>query len=149
MTRVVLDTTVLVSAWLKPFVGGASYDLLRLAGEGAFDLYLSAEILGETAGVLLTRKRIRQRYEYSDTDVEAYCRNMARLASIVRVPPARRVVRDPNDDKIVACAVAAAADFLVTRDKDLLSLAQHAGIAVVTPEAFLRILRAPGGGQRQ
>jgi putative PIN family toxin of toxin-antitoxin system len=145
---VVLDTTVLVSAWLKPFAGGASYDLLQLAGEGAFDLYLSADILGETAGVLLTRQRIRRRYEYSDADAEAYCRDLARLASIVRVPAMRGVVRDPNDDKIIACAMAARADYLVTRDKDLLSLAQHAGTAIVTPEAFLRMLRASGSGQQ-
>ena len=44
------------------------------------------------------------------------------LASIVFPVPEVRVVRDPNDDMIVACAMAAGADYLVTRDEDMLSL---------------------------
>ena len=56
-------------------------------------------------------------------------------------PPEVRIVRDPNDDAIVACAVAAGADYLVTRDKDLLSIKAHQGIAVISPEAFLALLR--------
>ncbi len=43
---------------------------------------------------------------------------------------------------IVAAAVKAGADYLVTRDKDLLSLGGHQGIRMITPEAFRGILRA-------
>jgi predicted nucleic acid-binding protein len=42
---------------------------------------------------------------------------------------------------ILACAVAASASHVVTRDPDLLSLDTYAGIAIVTPEAFLALLR--------
>jgi predicted nucleic acid-binding protein len=58
------------------------------------------------------------------------------------VPDIRGVVRDPNDDMIVACAVAAGADYIVTRDKDLLALGEYDGIAMIKREAFLAILRA-------
>jgi uncharacterized protein (DUF4415 family) len=47
------------------------------------------------------------------------------------------IVRDPNDDMILACAVATSASHVVTRDDDLLSLGTYEGIAIVTPEAFL------------
>ena len=42
---------------------------------------------------------------------------------------------------IVACALAAGANYLVSRDKDLLSLGEHEGIAMITPEAFMHLLR--------
>jgi predicted nucleic acid-binding protein len=53
------------------------------------------------------------------------------------------VVRDPNDDRIVACALAAGADYRVTRDDDLLSLRTHESITMITPEAFMSLLRQP------
>ena len=53
------------------------------------------------------------------------------------VPPVSGVCRDPDDDMVLACAVAAGATYLVARDKDLLDMQQYEGIAIVTPEAFL------------
>jgi uncharacterized protein len=52
------------------------------------------------------------------------------------------VPRDPDDDKIIACAVAAGAQYLVSRDRDLLSLASYAGVSIIAPEEFLRLVRA-------
>jgi predicted nucleic acid-binding protein len=51
------------------------------------------------------------------------------------------VPRDPDDDKIVACAVAAGVDYLVTRDRDLLSLGTYVGVAIIAPEEFLHVVR--------
>ena len=56
MAKVVIDTTVLVSAFLKPVSGGASYDLLRLAETAALDLYFSEDILEEMTDVLLSNR---------------------------------------------------------------------------------------------
>jgi len=141
MASAVFDTTVLVSAFLRPRQGGVSYDLLRFAHEGAFELYLSDDILEETARVLLQSARIRRRYVYPDDAVVEYCRALAGLASVVSKVPAIRVVRDPNDDMILAAALAAKADYLVTRDDDLLSLGTHKKVTMVSPEAFLTELR--------
>jgi predicted nucleic acid-binding protein len=52
------------------------------------------------------------------------------------------IVRDPNDDMILPCAVAASASHVVSRDEDLLSLGNCAGIAILSPEAFLTLLRS-------
>jgi putative PIN family toxin of toxin-antitoxin system len=139
--RAVLDSTVLVSAMLNPKPGGASYDLLRFAENFAFELCLSIDILEETTRVLTTHERIRRRYPYSDADIAEYRRDLESIATIIDNPPLLKVVRDPNDDMIVACAVAAAADYLVSRDDDLLSLSKYGGVEIVTPEEFLRVLR--------
>jgi uncharacterized protein len=141
MIRVVLDSTVLVSAFLNAVKGGVSFDLIGLTEEGAFQLFLSDGILEETVRVLSTRPRIRKRYTYPIEKVTDYYRSLVDLATIVPVTPGLRVVRDPNDDMILACAIAASADYLITRDKDLLILDKHEGIAILTPEAFLQVLR--------
>ena len=142
MPNTVIDTTVLVSAFLRPYVGGASFDLLQLAHEGAFELFLSDDILEETARVLLASVRIRRRYVYPDEAVIEYCRGLSCLATIVTRVPTIRIVRDPSDDMILAAAIVAKAEYLVTRDDDLLSLGKHKRITMLTPEAFLAMIRA-------
>ena len=73
--------------------------------------------------------------------VEAFRDAVARLGAVVTDPPLVRVVRDPDDDMILACAIAVRAGYLVSRDKDLLSLGEYEGIKIVTPETFLGVLR--------
>jgi putative PIN family toxin of toxin-antitoxin system len=135
MAKAVLDTTLLVSAFLRYIPGGASYELLRFADEGMFELCLSEGILDETARALLESTRNRRLYTYSDEDVVEYCQGLTRFGTMVTgLPDVRGVVRDPNDDKIIACAVAAGAGFIVTRDKDLLSLGEYERIVMIKPE---------------
>ena len=140
MPRAVLDTTVLVSGLLTPISGGVSHDLLRLCADNAFELFVSEAILAETERVLRSA-RIRKQYTHTDEDIRRYLAELARLAIVVSDVPAVRVVRDPADDMVVGCAIAASAKYLVSRDKDLLSLGAYQGIAMIKPEAFLRILR--------
>ena len=53
-----------------------------------------------------------------------------------------------NDDMIVATALKAKADYLITRDKDLLSLGAYEGSQIVTPEAFMGCCGKRGRGER-
>lgn len=50
-------------------------------------------------------------------------------------------VRDPDDAKILADAVAAGVQILVTGDKDLLAIAEESPIPIVSPRAFLMLTR--------
>ena len=143
MRRAVFDTTILVSAFLRR--GGLSDELIALAAQGEFTLVLSPGIILETWRKLLTGEKIRARYVYSDERAHRYCRGLLRIAEVVRNPaPLTGVVRDPEDDMIVACAVTGQADTIVSRDKDLLSLGSYQGIRISTPEAFRQELRAAG-----
>lgn len=92
--------------------------------------------------MLFSRADLRRRYNYPDSAIVEYCQGLANLAvTVVGDPAPVEVVRDPNDNMIVACALVADADYLVTRDDDLLSLGKHGKITIVTPEAFLHVLR--------
>ena len=140
MPRTVFDTTVLISAFLKR--SGISGELLSLAGD-EFILVLSPEIVTETEIKLLTKERLRKSATYTDDQAREYCRGLAELAELVTdLPPLSGVVRDPNDDMIVATAVKASADYLVSRDKDLLALGSYQGTIIITPEAFRGLLRS-------
>ena len=141
MPKAVVDTTVLISAFLKYVPGAASHDLLQFAAQGTFELFLSDDILEETGRVLLTDERNRRRYGYPEAKVIDYLQGLTELATIVHDVPETKVVRDSNDDMILACALAAGADYLVSRDKDLLVIDKYKGIAIGSPEVFLALLR--------
>jgi predicted nucleic acid-binding protein len=77
--------------------------------------------------------------------VRRYIQGLEQAAiSVNDLPPLRGVVRDPNDDMVVACAVKGEAQHIVTRDKDLLSLVTYEDIAMVTPERYRHMLREAG-----
>jgi uncharacterized protein len=138
----VLDSSVLVSAFLTP--KSTTGALLGAAERGVFEMFLSAEILAETEASLL-RHRLVRRYGRGAAAVSAYRAGLTRTATMVRIVPLTGVVPgDPKDDMVVATAVAAKADHLVTGDRrHLLPLGNYRGIAIVTPRAFLDLL-APG-----
>jgi putative PIN family toxin of toxin-antitoxin system len=139
MPRAVLDSSVLVSAFLAN--GGTPATLLALARTGAFSLCASPELLAETAHALL-RPKHQKRRRYAPEEVATFCASLAAVAEMVTDLPALRVVPgDPKDDMVVATAVAARADWLVTGDRrHLLPLGSYAGIRIVTPRRFLELL---------
>jgi putative PIN family toxin of toxin-antitoxin system len=95
-------------------------------------------MLDELEGVLTRDARTQDRYGYTPEDVAAYRTLLETQAVLVKpVSPFPRICRDPDDDLIVAAAVAANADRLVTGDNDLLTLGEHQGVRIVTPRRFL------------
>src|SRR5712691_3858783 len=141
MPSAVLDSTVLISAFLAQ--GGVSNELLRHAREGAFLLCLSEEILDEAQGVLIDEeRRHRRRYHYPNEEAIHFIEGLRAFAHLVTdLPQMTVVIRDPNDDMVVATAQRAQVAYIVTRDKDLLSLQHYAGITMITPEAFMAMVR--------
>lgn len=140
MPKAVLDSSVLVSAFLTPH--GSVVRLLREPLRSRYELCLSEAILTETAEVLLTKQSVRRYATYADGDVRAYIRWLLTEAEMVPDTPAPRVVpNDPKDDPIIAAAVAAKADYLVTGDRaHLLPIGEYTGIRIVSPSAFLDLL---------
>src|SRR3954451_6446900 len=141
MRRVVFDTTVLISAFIRP--GGLADELLTLAGEGQFELILSSAIIIETWRKLISSDHIRARYPFSDERVHIFCLSLSQISvEVLRsTTPLAGVVRDPNDDMVVAATLDGRADTIVSRDKDLLSLGTFRGLSIISPERFRQQLR--------
>lgn len=140
MPRTVLDSSVLVSAFIQP--RGPVAGLLRDPVRSRYRLCLSEPILEETARKLLTKERLRRSYAYPDSAVEDFVDLLRADAELVADLPALRVVPgDPQDDMIVATALAAEADYLVTGDRrHLLPLGTYRGTRIITPRQFLDLL---------
>lgn len=144
MIKAVFDANLLVSAFLsRDNPGGASNELLRFARQGAVQLHLSPDIIAEALATLIASERLQDRYSYTPAMAIDFCDSLRTAATMVINPPPTpgAVPRDPDDDKIVACAVAAGVDYLVSRDHDLLSLGSYAGITIIAPEKLLRLVR--------
>jgi putative PIN family toxin of toxin-antitoxin system len=139
MRKAVFDTTTLVSALLTP--KGVSAQLLKHAVAGAFELWLSDDILAETRDVLFNREHLRLNFTYTNRDVAEFCLLLKTFARIAVDLPSLQVSRDPEDDYVLATALAADASYLVTRDKDLLTLKTYQTVEMIHPEEFIALLR--------
>ena len=136
--RVVLDSVVAVSAFLTT---GLTAELIYQCQEKVY-LYTSEEILQEIRRVLLEKEHIRNRYHYTTTDANTFVAQLREISTVVtQLPEISIIERDPKDDMIIACAIAASADYIVSRDRDLLDLRKYQHIQIVSPEDFMPILR--------
>jgi putative PIN family toxin of toxin-antitoxin system len=142
MRRAVFDANILINAFLNRS-GGLTHELPALARNGEFDLVLSSAIIIEAWRKLISAEHIRTEYTYSDERAYRFCRGLHRIAKTVlrRTRSLTGIVRDADDDKVLACALDAQADTIVTRDKDLLSIGVYQGISIITPEVFRQQLR--------
>lgn len=136
--RVVLDTNVVVSALLW---GGKPFQLLQAATEGDLELYTSPALLEELRDVL-GREHLDSRLAQQRSTVEQAIGRYGELAISVSPLAVPRVVRDVDDDHVVACAVTAQADLIVSGDKDLLTLQQHQGVAILTAAMAMERIKA-------
>jgi putative PIN family toxin of toxin-antitoxin system len=127
---VVFDTNVLFSA-----VGwrGSPFRCLELAREGRVEGVVSAGLLAELTA------RLRAKLSLPEEQVFETLADLLGFLRIVRVAEIpRAAIGDPDDDAVIACALAASATHIITGDKrHLLPLGSYQGIAIVSPSAFL------------
>ena len=133
--RALVDSSVLISAFLG---AGAPADVLIAVRHGRFALCLSERIRDEVRRGLL-KARNTTRYRYTPKQAEAFVASVVRSAThvVTELPPIEPVCRDPNDDHVLAAALAAGAHRIVTGDADLLTLGQYQGIRILGVRAFL------------
>jgi len=140
MLKAVLDTSILVSAFLKH--EGVNAKIL-LGGKDQYELFLSENILAETKLVLLTYERIRKKYHYTDDEVLEYLETLRVVARQVleKLPKIRVIEKDPKDDPVLACALKIKADYIVSKDDHLKDLKEYRGIRIVSSQEFLELLK--------
>jgi len=136
MLKAVPDVNIHVSALIKP--DGHSAQILDRIGE--FVSYTSESMLKDTERAL-HYDRILRKYQLTEEAVAQYLQRLRRSHAVVTgAYEVHGVAPDPDDDKIIACALDAGADYIITGDPHLLNLKQYRGIQIITPRAFLEIL---------
>lgn len=134
MIRVVADTNIYVSAIVY---GGTCETILALARAGVIELCISPALLRELRTVLTVT------FGWPAERTREALAMVAELATVVRPTPRfSGLVTAEADHRVLECAIAARAEFLVTGDKrHLLPLREFRGIRVVSPRTFLDGLR--------
>lgn len=140
MIRAVLDTNTLVSAIInKPL--SVSQEIYQNFINKRFLLIVSPSLLAEVEDVV-QRSRVRKFHKRSSESLQKIIGELANLSFLVPGKSDIKIVRDPDDDKIIATALEGKADYIVSRDLDLLDLKEFKKIKIISPEEFMRLLRS-------
>lgn len=136
----VIDTNVLIAGLLWH---GSPHALLTQVRSGALGLVSSPALLVELADVL-SRTKFDAVLTRTSTSRERLLAEVRQLTQVLDPPPlAQPVCRDPDDDKVLALALAARVELIVSGDRDLLVLQQFEGMPIVDPA---QALQRVGGG---
>lgn len=130
MIRIVADTNVYISALN---FGGVAEQVLSLARQHRITLFISLPILQEIEGVLMGPK-----FQWSAARAREAIVEIGDFAQLVE--PTQRIsviTADEPDNRILECALEAAADLIVSGDSHLTSLQTFQDIAIVTPRELL------------
>ena len=129
MDRATADSNIWVSGlnWY-----GKANELLNLARDGTIELAISDAILDEFSRIL------HDKLEWSDDRLNSMRAEVATFTKRVSSTETLDVVKaDPDDNRILECAVAAGSDVIVTGDAHLLQLGAYGGIKIMNVADFL------------
>ena len=126
--RVVLDTNIYVSA---TFWTGRPYIIVQKAIKQDIAVFVSDEIIQEL------RKVLARDFSISKSEIEEVVEAILLFTNMLNPKKKVSAVQDdPEDDRILECALACNADCIVTQDNHLLKLKEFQNIAILTPQEF-------------
>lgn len=135
MIKVVLDSNVFISGLLT---NGICRSILKSFAKNEFQLFISPLIFEEILAVL---KRPKIRPLIDNQDIFELMTILKLQANIVNPKIIVSKCRDPEDNHILALAISPKADFIVSRDKDLLVLHPFLNISIITPPKFKNFIK--------
>lgn len=133
--KVVLDTNNLISAHIND--KGTSARVLDMSYQGKIVPFTSPFQLEEFKRVL-SYPRIKKRYRLDQQKIDFYLQTFKRHTRLVYPQYVSEIVRDdPDDNKILAIALEAEADFIISGDAHLLKLGKYKGILIVSAQEYV------------
>ena len=131
--RVVVDTNVYISGLLWT---GVPHDLLHVAETGNLVLVTTPAIMEEVREVLV-RPKFAARIATLGTSVGELVESLLSIIEIIQEPKVTPIIlKDPDDDKFIACAGASRVRWIISGDEHLLSLGRYKTVRIVTPRQF-------------
>ena len=129
VVRVVADTNIYISAFN---FGGPTGEVIELAQNGRITLFVSPAILHEIKRILSTK------FYWADKRIDEAISNLLQFAHLVYpTDQLNDIIEDPDDNRILECAVEAGAVFIVSGDRHLLKLKSYRDIQIVPPAEFI------------
>ena len=131
--RVVFDTNIFISAFAIP--GGNAEEVHLRAIRGTFELITAVAILTDTVETL------QAKFDWSDDKAKLLVKTISRTATVLKTRPRLHVLQDERDNRILECAMAAQAAYLVTGNPRLLALQRYKNTLLLPLAEFLALLR--------
>ncbi len=127
--KIVIDTNVVASAI---FFGGKPRDLLEMLVNKKLEAYASSEIVDEYKETI---EELQDRYQGKSINIPLTA--IVSAMNIIAPTSHVDVCRDPDDNKFIECAYDAKCIYIVSGDKDLLSVKKYKNVKIVTVAEFL------------
>jgi putative PIN family toxin of toxin-antitoxin system len=143
--RCVLDTNVVLSALLW---NGSPRQLWVAAQQGAIELFTSEALIAELRDVL-SRPKCSKRLLKTGLSAVYLLNLYSNAASLVNPTAVPRLAPDPDDDVVIGTALAAKANFVVTGDRTLLSVAEYEGVRIITVSEALEAFAQSASHERR
>ena len=131
--RIVFDTNVLISStlWDESIAQKLLFKLIVLDAK----IFTSIPIISEYKNVL------KRDFDYIEEEIESILEKIISFLTVIQVAEEVDIVKkDPDDNKIMECALSSSSEYIVTYDKHLLDIETFKGIKIVKPQGLLRIL---------
>ncbi len=132
--KVVIDTNVIVSAfgW-----GGNPEKIIDLIEREKIQNFTSMDILAELIRVVGYPK-----FRFSKTLQADIVETIFGISRVISTARSIEIIKnDPADNRVLECAVACGADFIITGDGHLLDLGSFSGIKILKPDDFLKTMK--------
>jgi len=137
MHKVVIDTNQFISGIISK--NGASAKLIDAWRKYRYILIMSDDIINEIKRVL-EYPHIKKKYNISPSKILSLIELIKRESTVVSNFSPDIIKDDPDDNKILGCAIMGNADYIVSGDKHLLKLTKYKNIKIITVNKFLELL---------
>ena len=130
--KVTVDTNFLISATQWDY--SVAHRLLKKLILSDAEISTTQDILDETAEVL------ERDFEYNKDEIKNIIKKILLFTKLVEPKQKVDVIKDdPDDNKVIACAIESSSEYIITYDKHLLKLKEYKGIKIITPEEFNKL----------
>lgn len=122
--------------------GGKPAEIIKAAEDHKFGIFTSEEIVGEISQVL-TYPKLKKVYQSEGLRHEDLIEAVLKIGKFAKVTKKVNVVKKHRaDDKLIECALAAGADYIVSGDEHLLKLGSYKKTQILSVSEFLQVIEA-------
>src|SRR3989344_2774160 len=130
--NITVDTNFLISA--TQWDNSVAFKLLKRLLEANIKIFTTNDILDEFSEVL------QRDFKYNKEETTNILEEILVFVNIIEAQEKIKIVKDdPDDDKIIECAIASNSNYLVTYDRHLLKIKKYKSIKIITPEEMLKL----------
>jgi uncharacterized protein len=132
--RIVLDTNIFISA---AFLGRVCEEIIQFCRFGKVNVFISRDIIREI------EDKLRSKFLWKSNQIRIFIDSILEFCNLIEVNENIVFIKDdPDDDKILECAVTAKCDYIISGDRHLIKLGSYKDIKILRPADFLFLIRS-------